>query len=212
MVILAIALAVYWHTRGSGDHNPASVGRHVASASSGTTPGGTSSAPASTPDPRTPTRPTRPLPPPTAAERAALLQAIATARSHRTAVRGGVTGATGAPGSDSTATTLDIVDRTGDTSDWEKRALGTLNTLLGQCYDLGRAEDPTLEGTVVVRFKLVGEPQVGGLLESVEIVDENTTITQQTLRDCLMQQLYALELDPPPVGVTVEREVSLKVP
>jgi RNA polymerase sigma factor (sigma-70 family) len=121
-------------------------------------------------------------------------------------------GAPTATGSDATATTLDITDNTGDTSDWEKRATGTLNRLLGQCYDLGRAEDANLAGTVTLQFTLVGEPGVGGLLESVEIVDANTTITQQTIRDCFTQQLYALELDPPPDGVTVEREVSLKVP
>jgi RNA polymerase sigma factor (sigma-70 family) len=121
-------------------------------------------------------------------------------------------GATTASDSDSTATTLDLTDNTGDTSAWEKRGLDTLNHLLGQCYDLGRAEDANLAGTVELRFTLVGEPDVGGLLESVEIIDANTTITQQTIRDCLTQQLYALELDPPPVGVTVTRELTLKVP
>jgi hypothetical protein len=115
-------------------------------------------------------------------------------------------------GSDSTATTLDIIDRTGDPSDWAKRALRTLNVLLGQCYDLGLAEDPNLEGTVTIEFTLVGEPSVGGLLERVEIVDAGTTITQQTIRDCLTQQLYALELDPPPDGVTIKRQLTLKVP
>ena len=108
------------------------------------------------------------------------------------AAAGAMPGLPTATGSDSTATTLDITDNTGDTSDWEKRATGTLNVLLGQCEDLGRAEDASLAGTVELRFKLVGEPDVGGLLESVEIVDANTTITQQTIRDCLTQQLYAL--------------------
>ena len=67
-------------------------------------------------------------------------------------------------------------------------------------------------GTVTIRFTLVGEPKVGGLLEQVEIVDTDTTISQQTIRDCFVQQLYALELDPPPDGVTVAREIHLKVP
>ncbi len=142
-----------------------------------------------------------------------MLEAIATARSHRTAAPARVTGARGATGDgESTGTTLNIVDKTGDTSDWEKRTLGTLNTLLGECYDLGRAEDPKLEGTVMLRFTLVGEPKVGGLLERVEIVDENTSITQQTIRDCVTEQLYALELDPPQDGVRVERELHLRFP
>jgi hypothetical protein len=144
-----------------------------------------------------------------AARRAALLEAIAKARSHRAAVPVGVTHAASAPTGDSTGTTLDIEDRTGDTSDWEKRAGATINSLFGQCYDLGRAEDPAFAGTLVVRFTIVGEPDVGGLLERVEIDDKNTSITQQTFRDCISQQLYALELDPPPDGVTVTRQIEL---
>jgi hypothetical protein len=83
--------------------------------------------------------------------------------------------------------------------------------MLGQCYDLGLAEDPKLAGSVTIQFTIVGEPGVGGVLEHVEIVDAGTTITQQTIRDCFTQQLYALELDPPPDGVTVQRELTLKV-
>ena len=162
--------------------------------------------------------PLRPVSEHRAAKRAAMLAAIASAREvrdHRIAVPTRTPATPGAPtttGSDSTATTLDITDKTGDTSDWSKRALGTLNGLLGQCYDLGLAEDANLAGTVMLRFTLVGEPNVGGLLERVEIVDADTTISQQTIRDCFTQQLYALELDPPPDGVTVERQLSLKVP
>jgi hypothetical protein len=84
-----------------------------------------------------------------------------------------------------------------------------LSSLFGQCYDLGRAEDPAFAGTIVVRFTLVAEPNVGGLLEDVGIVDKDTSITQQTFRDCINQQLYALELDPPPDGMTVKREIHL---
>jgi hypothetical protein len=205
VVAVVIAFAVYWLTRGRRDAEASSAKPPGVAASSGTSPAGDSAATltgAPTPAHRGSGH--------GAAERAAMLEAIANARAHRTAAPAGVTHATGATAVDSTATTLDIVDKTGDTSDWEKRTLGTLNTLLGQCYDLGRAQDPTLAGTVALRFTVVGEPNVGGLLEHVEIVDANTSITQQTIRDCMSQQLYALELDPPPVGVTVERELHLK--
>jgi RNA polymerase sigma-70 factor (ECF subfamily) len=153
-----------------------------------------------------------------AAERAAMLAAIARAREardHGTVVSTRTPGTRNTPtatNTDSTATTLDIIDKTGDTSDWSKRALATLNKLLGQCYDLGRAEDANLDGTITIHFRIVGEPNVGGLLERVEIVDKETTITQQTIRDCLTEQLYALELDPPPDGVSIDRQLHLKVP
>ena len=202
---VVIAFAVYWLTRGGRDSTSSSATPPEAAASSRTSP---ESAVAATPDARMPGRlgSGRDDTP----ERAALREAIAKARSHRSAAPGGAPHPTGA--NDSTGTTLNLVDRTGDTSEWAKRTLGTLNSLLGQCYDLGRAEDPALAGTLAVRFTIVGEPNVGGLLERVEIADENTSITQQTIRDCVTQQLYALELDPPPDGVTVERQVTLKFP
>jgi Sigma-70, region 4 len=159
---------------------------------------------------------TRPPSADRAAKRTAMLAAIARAREarhHGTAAHPPARpGSPPTPSTDSTATTLDIIDNSGDTSDWAKRAVGTLNKLLGQCYDLGRAEESNLAGTVVIRFTLVGEPNVGGLLERVELVDKETTISQRTLRDCLTEQLYALELDPPPDGVTVERQLHLDFP
>jgi len=196
--------------RDSAGGTAASMRSPETTASSGAAPAGPSVAAAAT-DARTPRRPVP-------ERRAAMLAAIERAREardHRTAAptrTPATPGAPTTPGTDSTATTLDITDNTGDTSDWQKRALGTLNRLLGQCYDLGRAEDANLAGTLTVRLTLVGEPDLGGLLERVEILDGDTTITQQTIRDCVTQQLYALELDPPPDGVSVERELHLQFP
>jgi RNA polymerase sigma-70 factor (ECF subfamily) len=195
--------------RGGGGETTASTRSPETMASSGAAPAGPSVTAAAA-DARTPRRPV-------AERRAAMLTAIERAREardHRTAATrtSATPGAPTTPGTDSTATILDITDNTGDTSDWQKRALGTMNRLLGQCYDLGRAEDANLEGTLTVRLTLVGEPDLGGLLERVEILDGNTTITQQTIRDCVTQQLYALELDPPPDGVSVERELHLEFP
>jgi hypothetical protein len=210
LLLASLVTVLVLSMRGGGDGDGGGGGTTAATrspVSSGAAPAG-SSATATAPDARTPLHPV-------AEHRAAMLAAIARARAARGHPSTAPTGAPVTPtttGSGSTATTLEIVDKTGDTSDWSKRALGTLNRLLGQCYDLGRAEDASLTGTVTVRFTLVAEPGVGGLLEPVEIVDADTTITQQTIRDCLTQQLYALELDPPPAGVTVEREVHLQVP
>ena len=213
LLVSAAVVMIVLLTRGGGDGTTASTRSSEKTVSNSAAPAGTSVTTAAT-DARTPLQPVSEH---RAAERAAMLAAIASAREardHRTApTRPPATpGAPTTTASDSTATTLDIKDKTGDTSDWAKRALGTLNRQLGQCYDLGLAEDANLAGTVTIRFTLVGEPDVGGLLERVEIVDTDTTITQQTIRDCLTQQLYALELDPPPDGVTIVRQLSLKVP
>ena len=216
VVLAALLLAsattfmILFAMRGSVGGTAASMRSPETTASSGAAPAGPSVAAAAT-DARTPRQPVP-------ERRAAMLAAIERAREardHRTAAptrTPATRGAPATPGTDSTATTLDITDNTGDTSDWQRRALGTLNRLLGQCYDLGRAEDANLAGTLTVRLTLVGEPDLGGLLERVEILDENTTITQQTIRECTTQQLYALELDPPADGVSVERELHLEFP
>jgi len=217
LVVLAALLLVSVTTfmialpmRGGGDGVTASAHAPTTSAAIGTAPTSPSVTAAAT-GARPPGRPV-------AERRAAMLAAIERAREardHRAAAPLHTTAAPTAPttpGIDSSATTLNITDNTGDTSDWQKRALGTLNRLLGQCYDLGRAEDAQLAGSLVVRLTLVGEPNAGGLLERVDIIDKDTTITQQTIRDCVTQQLYALELDPPPEGVSVERELHLKFP
>ncbi|MFT3693441.1 MAG: sigma-70 family RNA polymerase sigma factor [Kofleriaceae bacterium] len=143
-------------------------------------------------------------------DRATMLAAIAKARSNGHSPPPATAEHSLPPQIDKPASTvLGIVDNTGDTSEWSKRALATINSLFGQCYDLARAEDPAFGGKLVANFKLVGEPGVGGLLEQAEILDEGTTITQSTFRDCITQQLYALELDPPPEGVTIERRIDL---
>lgn len=204
LLLASVTTVTVLSVRGGGGGTSASTRSPETTASSGATTAGLPMA-----SPATDAQPTRA---PVTEHRATMLAAIAKARELRAPRTTAPTVTPGMPGGGSTATTLDIVDRTGDTSDWSKRALGTLNTLLGQCQDLGRAEDPGLVGTVRVRFRLVGEPTVGGLLEHVEIVEADSTITQQTMRDCLTQQLYALELDPPPAGVIVEREISLQIP
>ncbi len=214
LLATAATVMIVLPIRGGGGGTTLSTRSPETTASSDAAPAGPSVTAAAT-DARTPLGP---LSAHRAAERAAMLAAIASAREardHRTAASTHTPTTPGAPtttGSDSTGTVLDLQDNSGDTSDWAKRTLSTVDHLLGQCYDLGLAEDANLAGTIKVRFTLVGEPGVGGLLESVEIVDADTTITQQTIRDCLTQQLYALELDPPPDGVTVKRDISLNVP
>jgi hypothetical protein len=110
---------------------------------------------------------------------------------------------------EATPTVLALRDRTGSTSDWEQRQLGVLNQLLGECYDLGRAEDPALAGKVMLLFTVAAEPDIGGLVSDVSFDETGTTIAQPTMRECMQQALYALELEPPPEGIEVSRQITL---
>ncbi|HEY8146437.1 MAG TPA: hypothetical protein VIG06_27330 [Kofleriaceae bacterium] len=133
--------------------------------------------------------------------RARLAGAIEEARSKRTA-------RTAAPAAAS-PTRLDLRDRIGVTTDWERRQIGALNDLLGECYDLGRAEDPALAGKVMLLFTVSGEPGVGGLVSDAHFDETGTTIAQATARECMIESLGALELEPPPEGISVSRQITL---
>lgn len=106
---------------------------------------------------------------------------------------------------------LSLRDRTGDDSAWESRQVDVLSQLLGECYDLARVDDPDLAGSVVLLFEVSGEPDIGGLVDDVRFDETGTTIASSTLRECVQESLYALELDPPPEGVSVARQLSLEL-
>lgn len=145
---------------------------------------------------------TSPRPRLTPEARSRLAGAIAEARTKRTA-------RTAPPAATASPTRLDLRDRVGVTTDWERRQIDTLNDLLGECYDLGRAEDPALSGKVMLLFTVSGEPGVGGLVSDAHFDEAGTTIAQATTRECMIESLGALELEAPPEGIQVSRQITL---
>ena len=140
-----------------------------------------------------------------AASRARLASEIATARARREAAPSPrVASDPGAP-----PTRFDLLDRTGATSGWEKRQLGVLNELLGECYDLARADAPGLAGKVALLYTISGEPDLGGLVSEIRFDEAGTTIAHEGMRECMRESLHALELEPPPAGVEASRQVTL---
>ncbi len=81
---------------------------------------------------------------------------------------------------------------------------------LGECYDIAKEQEPDLAGTVGLQFTLRGEPEVGGLVEDIKFVAEHSSIVNPPMRECMRESLYALELDPPDEGITVERLLTLR--
>lgn len=107
-------------------------------------------------------------------------------------------------------TPLQLANKTGSTSEWEEQALTTLRELLGECYALAEEEEPGLSGTFGLRFSLTAEPEVGGLVEGLSVMEDYSTIEQAMMRECMLESVYALELEPPPEGVQVDRELTLR--
>jgi len=146
----------------------------------------------------TPPAPNRPVHHAVEARRQQLEAAVAQARRRRLAQ------STGRP-----SEPLALANKTGSNEEWEQRQLATLNTLLAECYDLARATEPELAGKLGVQFSISAEPEVGGLVDEVQLMDDYSTIESASMRECVTESMYALELDPPPEGVTVARQVTL---
>tara|TARA_R110002073_G_scaffold336372_1_gene532585 strand:- start:3478 stop:3945 length:468 start_codon:yes stop_codon:yes gene_type:complete len=108
-------------------------------------------------------------------------------------------------------TAIPLNDKTGDTSEWQARQTEVLGELIGECYDLAKVESPELQGNLGVSFQLLGEPEIGGLVDSVAFSEEYSTIEDANLLECVEQSLYALELDPPPSGTAVARYLTLRL-
>jgi hypothetical protein len=105
---------------------------------------------------------------------------------------------------------LAIANKTGETSEWQERQLATLNELLGECHTLASEEAGELTGTIGIRFTLAAEPELGGLVDALEFMEDYSTIDNANMRECMRESMYALELDPPPEGMQVGREITLR--
>jgi hypothetical protein len=69
--------------------------------------------------------------------------------------------------------------------------------LAKDCYERGLKKDPKLGGKIVASFRIVGSKGTGGLIDWVEL-DEETTLADADVRECLKQSLYSVTFEPPP--------------
>lgn len=76
--------------------------------------------------------------------------------------------------------------------------------MIVECYQAALETEPTLAGALVVNFTIEGEPNVGGLVTESSINDEKSEIRNESMRECLQETMFALEIDPPTNGGTVK--------
>lgn len=147
-----------------------------------------------------PPSPATPSPPPRVRrlpDRRARDELLATIRDHyqrRTGAPAATTSAAPAPALPPVAT----LDKA-----YIRAAVRELLPLLSDCYAEGLTRDPALAGDVVVDFTIEGEPGVGGVIGDSKIDPERTEIADPTVRECIQETMYALEIDPPAGGGTV---------
>lgn len=130
--------------------------------------------------------------------RAQLLQAIRSAQQRR-ARAATASGPRSAPPPAITHEDLGDMDR-----EYIRNSVRALLPLITECYETALETDPTLAGALVVNFTIEGEPDVGGLVTESSINDDGSEIRNESMRECLQETMFALEIDPPTNGGTVK--------
>ncbi len=144
------------------------------------------------------------------ASRDALVAAIHEARAKRVAQPAGAsqsstssTSGTTSSGARGSAPTLPDEDGDLDKA-YIRSAMQEIIPLLTECYSEGLTRDPTLAGNVAVDFTIEGEPGVGGVIGNSTIDPTQSTLPDPAVRECIQETMYALEIDPPKNGGTVQ--------
>jgi len=87
--------------------------------------------------------------------------------------------------------------------------------LAQECYDNALADDETLAGKLVFQFRIVGEPDVGGVVEDAQLAPESD-IQHAELVECMRESLMSMSFDPPENGgvmdVTYPFEFATEAP
>jgi hypothetical protein len=70
---------------------------------------------------------------------------------------------------------------------------------------------PDAGGTALVAFELLGDKKIGGVVNSAEIVDAESSVHDGPFETCVRESLYGVYFDPPPAGgrATLRFEVKL---
>jgi hypothetical protein len=92
-----------------------------------------------------------------------------------------------------------MVDRSGNRGYLTRVMSQELIPLADECYAMAREQTPDLAGMLELDVALVGDEDVGGVVESVE-VSANNKIKDAGLLECVRESLMATTLPPPEQG------------
>ena len=68
------------------------------------------------------------------------------------------------------------------------------------CYSSALAIDPTLSGTLALEFAVIGDPEIGGVVEYAEVDTEQSTLVSEFMAECVRESTMAMSFDAPPEG------------
>ena len=84
----------------------------------------------------------------------------------------------------------------------QKRIRQDFVPLAKECYEAALERDAKLGGKLVFSFVIVGDEDVGGIVESAEI-DPSSTLVEKELVYCMRESLLSLSFEPPKHGGVV---------
>jgi hypothetical protein len=92
-----------------------------------------------------------------------------------------------------------MVDRSGNHGYLLKVMNEELMPLVDECYELARASRPELAGTLVLDVQILGDEDIGGVVDSIAPANINE-IDDPTLNECVRESLLSITLPAPPTG------------
>ncbi len=150
------------------------------------------------PVPVQPSAPATQRPKLTAATRAALQQQLAAAQTKRT------TPAATTPAAAAAAAPPPLLAAHEIDPAYVRERINELKPLFIECYENTLATDPSAAGKITVRFTIVGEPDIGGMVSESEIIDADSTIKNPEFRQCMQESMFAANFEAPEDGGTIE--------
>lgn len=75
--------------------------------------------------------------------------------------------------------------------------------LIQECYVNALEKAPDLQGRIILKFTISGEPDIGGLVESAEVGEVSPGLNNPSLQECMRESMYALRFRPPQGGGAV---------
>ena len=72
--------------------------------------------------------------------------------------------------------------------------------VIRECYNEALALDEALAGRMVLSFQILGDQEVGGVVDQVEVDERESSLADPHMRECVRQSLYMVELPPPEDG------------
>ena len=105
-------------------------------------------------------------------------------------------GAEGGRDDDTAPTPGDLRDRTGDHGDLLRVMNEELMPLADECYALARDTNPELEGLLVLDIDIIGDEEIGGVIEAVRPGEANELVDPDLL-ECMRESLFATTLPEP---------------